>query len=170
MSAQPFRLERLAGHDRRDFDCGVESLNRYLQSQAGQDVRRRASTCFLAIEAATERIAGYYTLAATGVALTELPNAASRRLPRYPTIPAVLVGRLAVDTRFQGQKLGGALLFDAIKRTILSEIAVFAVVVDAKDDRAVSFYERYGFLRFNSLERKLFLPIGDALKHLAIEG
>jgi len=125
------------------------------------------SFCYVAVARVTERVAGYYTLAATGVALGDLPEKAAKRLPRYPMIPAVLIGRLAVDRRYQGRKLGGALLFDAIKRTVRSEVAAYAVVVDAKDDAAVTFYERFGFQRFEAMPRKMFLPIIEALKRLA---
>ena len=170
MTPPPFRIELLADHDRADFDCGADPLNGYFLTRVGQDTRRRVSFCYVAVENASNRVAGYYTLSATGVALTALPAKTTKRLPRYPTIPAVLIGRLAVDRRYQGHKLGGALLFDAIKRTISSGIAAFAVIVDAKDDTAVAFHERYGFQRFRDLERKLFLPISDALKRLALDG
>lgn len=123
--------------------------------------------CYVAVEKVSNQVAGYYTLSATGIALSALPSETAKRVPRYPLVPAVLIGRLAVDRRFRGRKLGGVLLFDAIRRTLRSEIAAFAVVVDAKDDAAVVFYERYGFQRFHDLERKLFLPISDALKRLA---
>ena len=170
MTPPPFRIELLADHDRADFDCGVDPLNEYFRTRVGQDTRRRVSFCYVAVENVSNRVAGYYTLSATGVALTALPPETTKRLPRYPTIPAVLIGRLAVDRRYQSRKLGGALLFDAIKRTIRSGIAAFAVIVDAKDDMAVAFYERYGFQRFGDLERRLFLPSSDALKRLARDG
>lgn len=160
----PFRIELLGQHDRRRFDCGVAALNDYLRTRASQDVRRRVSYCYVAIEEASGRVAGYYTLAACGIALGDLPESVIRRLPRYPTVPAVRIGRLAIDRNFQGRRLGGALLFDAIERTCKSGVAAFAVVVDAKDDRAVAFYEHYGFQRFEALKRTLFLPIGEALK------
>lgn len=166
MKAQPFRIERLADHDRTAFDCGVPALDQYLRTQAGADRRRRVSFCYLAIDNQTDRVAGYYTLSATGVPLTALPRATTKRLPRYPTVPAVLVGRLVVDRRDQGRKLGGVLLVDAIKRTVASGIAAFAIIVDAKDKRAAAFYERFGFQQFADHERRLFLPLSDTLKRL----
>jgi GNAT superfamily N-acetyltransferase len=107
----PFRVELLgSGHARDGFSCGVAALDHYLVRQAGQDVRRRVSACYVAVEVSSGKIAGYYTLAAGGVPLSDLPEALTKRLPRYPSVPVARVGRLAVDQAFHGQKLGGALL------------------------------------------------------------
>lgn len=161
-----FRVEVLGpGHARDDFSCGVESLDHYLARQATQDVRRRASACFVAVEARSDKVAGYYTLAAGGVPLTDLPESLTKRLPRYPSVPVARVGRLAVDRAFQGQKLGGALLADAAVRASRSEVAVFALVVDAKDDAAEAFYRHHGFERFGTQARQLIV----ALKRFALE-
>jgi ribosomal protein S18 acetylase RimI-like enzyme len=165
----PFRIERLAAHDRSGFDCGVPALNTYLQRQAGQDVRRRITACYLLIERSTDAIAGYYTLSAGSVLLADLPEPTAKKLPRYPTVPIVRIGRLAVDQRFRGQKLGAALLFDAIKRIAVSEIGAYAVVVDAKDDAAVSFYERHGFTAFASAPRVLYLSISEGVRRMAMQ-
>ena len=146
-----FRIEVLrTGHARDDFSCGVEALDQYFARQATQDVRRRASTCYVAAEASSGKVAGYYTLAAGGVPLTDLPGALTKRLPRYPSVPVARVGRLAVDRAFHGQKLGGALLADAAVRALRSEVAVFALVVDAKDDAAEAFYRHHGFESFGT--------------------
>jgi GNAT superfamily N-acetyltransferase len=162
----PFRVELLGtAHRRDDFACGVEALDRYLVQQATQDVRRRVSTCYVAVEAASGKVAGYYTLAAGGVALTDLPPALSKRLPRYPSVPVARVGRLAVDQSFHGQKLGGALLADAAVRATRSEVAVFALVVDAKDEAAEAFYLHHGFEPFDGRARQLIV----SLKHFAGE-
>ena len=100
-----FRLELLGpSHARDAFACGVEALDSYFARQASQDVRRRVSTCFVALDASSGKVAGYYTLAAGGVPLTDLPEALSKRLPRYPSVPVARVGRLAVDQAFHGQK------------------------------------------------------------------
>jgi ribosomal protein S18 acetylase RimI-like enzyme len=155
-----FRLEVLgAGHARDGFSCGVEALDAYFTRQATQDVRRRASTCFVAVEISTGKVAGYYTLAAGGVPLTDLPQALVKRLPRYPSVPVARLGRLAVDTAFQGHKLGGALLADAATRALRSEVAVFALVVDAKDDAAEAFYRHHGFERFGTKARQLIVSL-----------
>lgn len=165
MSA-PLRIELLADHNRGDFDCGSEPLNDYFRARVGQDTRRRVALCYVAIENDTEAIAGYYTLAACGIQLTDLPAALARKLPRYPTVPAVLIGRLAVDRRYQGKQLGGVLLIDAIDRTCRSGIAAFAVIVNAKDEKAVGFYRRYGFEPFLDQPRTLLLPLSKAVTDL----
>lgn len=141
-----FRVEVLGPeHRRSDFSCGNEALDRYLAHQAGQDVRRRVSVCYVAVDDASGRVAAYYTLAAGSVLLSGLPEDLARRLPRYPSVPIVRLGRLAVDRSFQGCKLGGSLLADAAVRALRSEIGVFALVVDAKDDAAAAFYRHHGF-------------------------
>jgi GNAT superfamily N-acetyltransferase len=162
-----FRLEVLgASHGRDGFACGVEALDVYFRRQVTQDVRRRASACYVAVEAKTDKVAGYYTLAAGGVPLTDLPEALTKRLPRYPSVPVARVGRLAVDKTFQGKKLGGALLADAAIRAMRSEVAVFALVVDAKDDAAEAFYLHHGFERYGAKGRQLIV----SLKHFAQQG
>ena len=106
-------------------------------------------------------IGGYYTLSATGVKLTELPADVTRKLPRYPLVPATLLGRLAVDQNYQGRGYGRFLLADALFRAVRSEIASFAVVVDAKDDAARKFYEGESFLSFPDRPLRLFRPMSD---------
>lgn len=162
-----FRLEQLdEAHDRTSFSCGEDVLDRYLKTQATQDIRRRIASCFIARDVESGLIAGYYTLAAAGIPTPEVPVELSRRLPRYPSLPAVRIGRLAVDSRFRGRGLGSALLADAVKRTMESPFAVFALLVDAKNDLAVTFYEKHGFVAFASRPRTLFLPIAAAQKLL----
>jgi ribosomal protein S18 acetylase RimI-like enzyme len=158
--AGTFRIEALAAsHDRAGFSCGVDALDAYFHQQVTQDVRRRATACYVAIDTVGAMLAGYYTLAAAGVALADLPAAIAKRLPRYPSVPVARLGRLAVARAYRGRKLGSALLWDAVQRSVRSEIAVFALVVDAKDDQAEAFYEHHGFLRFGSRSRQLFLPL-----------
>ena len=148
-----------AQHDRNSFDCGVEALNTYFARQAAQDVRRRTSACYAALDAKTAKLAGYYTLAAAGVPLTDLPELLTKQLPRYPSVPVAKVGRLAVDQAFHGKKLGGALLADAAVRAARSEVAVFALVVDAKDEAAEAFYLHHGFQRFGITARQLIVSL-----------
>lgn len=160
-----FRLAPLgAEHQRGSFHCGEETLDRYLQTQATQDIRRRIANCFVAVEAATGSLAAYYTIAATSIPLIDLPPKEAKRLPRYPTLPAVRIGRLAVDQNFQGRGLGGALLIDAARRSIHSPPAVYALLVDAKNDQAVVFYEKFGFRTFAGQPRTLFLSLATAEK------
>jgi GNAT superfamily N-acetyltransferase len=155
-----FIIEPLApSHDRTEFTCGVDALDRYFRQQAGQDLRRRATACFVAREIATDRIAGFYTLAAGGILLAEMPARLAKRLPRYPTVPVARLGRLAVALGYHGLKLGGALLWDAVDRASRSEVAVYALVVDAKDEQAESFYLHHGFVAFGKTSRTLILPL-----------
>jgi ribosomal protein S18 acetylase RimI-like enzyme len=157
-----FRLEVLgANHARDGFACGVEALDTYFARQATQDVRRRASACYVAVEAGTGKVAGYCTLAAGGVPLTDLSETLTQRLPRYPSVPVARVGRLAVDKAFHGRKLGGAMLADAAIRAMRSEVAVFALVVDAKDAAAEAFYRHHGFESFGSKARQLIVSLKD---------
>ena len=128
-------------------------------------MRRRIANCFV-VTPDSVIIAGYYTLAAASIPVLDLPVELKKRLPRYPVLPAALIGRLAVDRRFQGKGLGGALLFDAITRAVRAEPAIFSLIVDAKDDRPVAFCRRYGFTAFVSRRRSLFLPIATAAELL----
>jgi ribosomal protein S18 acetylase RimI-like enzyme len=152
-------------HDRSGFRCGVAALDRYLTQLATQDIRRRVSNCFVAVNA-NGKLAGYYTLAATAIPLLELSPEHAKRLPRYEAFPACLVGRLAVDENFRGRGLGSALLVDAVARTLRSEPAIFALIVDAKDDAAARFYRHHGFLRFASRPMTLYLPLAEAARRL----
>lgn len=158
MSSPPFRIRTLDPDvDRSAFNCGVEALNRYFQQQVTQDIRRRVAACFVAVTG-DDRIAGYYTLATASVLLTDLPQSLGKKLPRYPSVPTVRMGRLAIDLQFRGIGLGGALLADALERACHSEIAAFALMVDAKDEQAVRFYQRHGFIPLPDTTQTLFLP------------
>ena len=159
MSGTPFQVTALnATHNRAGFDCDSGPLNRYLREQVTQDVRRRVATCFVALSDAG-RIAGYYTLASANLFLSDLPASVGKKLPRYPTVPAVRMGRLAVDQAFKGHGLGGTLLADALDRVARSEIAAYALTVDAKDESAADFYRHHGFIALPEMSRTLFLPL-----------
>jgi ribosomal protein S18 acetylase RimI-like enzyme len=163
---QRFRIEALSSaHDRAGFSSSVEPLDRYLRELVTQDVKRRVSNCFVALDD-DGVIAGYYTFAATSLPLTELSPEETKRLPRCALLPAGLIGRLAVDQRFQDRHLGGALIMDAATRAARGDPAIFALIVDAKDDRAVAFYEHLQFRRFLSKPMSLFLPLATALQAL----
>ena len=159
-----FTVEPLgASHDRKAFTCGVAALDRYLHEQATQDIRRRVSNCFVAYDT-VGTVAAYYTFAATSFPLADLPLDETKRLPRYGVLPAGLIGRLAVDQRFRGRRLGSALVIDAARRAAGADPAIFALVVDAKDEAAAAFYEHLEFRRFVSRPMSLYLPIATALK------
>ena len=153
-----------AQHNRSDFECGVETLNRYLKQQASQDMRRRIAAPFVLVDLDIHRIAGYYTLAATSIHLAELPKEITKKLPKYPLVPATLLGRLAVDQRYQGQGVGSFLLIDALQRSFNSEIASMAVVVDALDDKAHAFYKHHQFMTFQEQSQRLYLPMTTIAK------
>lgn len=157
------RVLALSGQDRSDFSCGVKALDSYLMTQATQDIRRRVSNCFVAIDP-SDRIIGYYTFAAASIPLPDLPEDATRHLPRYAYAPAALIGRLAVDQRFQRQRLGETLVADALLRARESAPAIFALLVDAKDERAAAFYGRLGFRPLASRRLSFFLAIASAEK------
>ena len=169
MNSAPFRVEPLADqHQRASFRCGEAALDRYFHTQATQDIRRRIASCFVAVEQSSGLVAAFYTLSAASVALTDLPIAVTKRLPRYPSVPAVRIGRLAVDARFQDRGLGSALLMDAVARTIRNDIAAFALVVDSKSESATEFYRRFGFQPLADQPRSLFLPLATAQRDLKL--
>ena len=163
----PFRLEALAlHHDRKGFACGVEVLDQYFTARVTQDIRRRLTACYVCVDVATSQVAGYYTLAAAGIPLADMPESVVKRLPRYPSIPVARLGRLAVAQGYQGRRLGSAMLWDAVMRAARSEVAVFALVVDAKDAHAQAFYRYQGFAPFGHAPRQLFLPLKDAARSM----
>jgi ribosomal protein S18 acetylase RimI-like enzyme len=154
-------IEPLASHhDRAAFFRGESALDSYLQRQASQDIRRRVAQVFVALGDAPGKIAGHYSLSAASFEKGELPPILGKRLPHYP-VPAAIQGRLAVDRACQGRGLGETLVLDAIRRVVRASatLAVYAIVADAKNDRAMAFYERYGFRAFATEQRRLFLPL-----------
>jgi GNAT superfamily N-acetyltransferase len=162
MNSAPFVVVSLdATHDRTEFNSGSVPLDRYLREQVTQDIRRRVAACFVAL-AEGSRVAGYYTLASASLMLSDLPVDIGKKLPRYPTVPAVRMGRLAVDQAFKGQGLGGALLADALHRAARSEIGVYALMVNAKDETAAAFYRHHGFIALPDSPKTLFLPLATA--------
>ena len=160
--SSPYIIETLERrHVRRAFSCGQPDLDRYLKQQARQDAQRRVAATFVALERGQAVVVGYYSLSATGVSLRDLPPQVAARLPRYPLLPATLLGRLAVDRNHQGRKLGEFLLVDALQRSLAQsdEVGSMAVIVEAIDDRARSFYEHFQFIAFPDQPRRLFLPM-----------
>ena len=146
-------------HDRATFSCGVASLDRYLRQQAGQDMRKHVAVTFVLVEHGSAKIIGFYTLSATTISLRALPETFAGKLPRYPLVPAILLARLAVDRTRQGQGYGEFLLIDALGRCLnTQDIGWTAVVVDAKDESAALFYQRFHFIRFAPDSPRLFLP------------
>ena len=141
-------------------------LDVFLRKRAGQEQRKNFSTCYLAIHQATDAVAGFYTLSASSVKLDRLPEAVQKKLPRYNDVPVARMGRLAVDQDFTGQGLGAALVADALKRIVNSGIGCFAVVVDAKEERAVNFYRHLGFDSFQDKTDVLYLALATVKKSI----
>jgi len=162
-----FTVEPLSSkHDRAAFSCGNAELDAYLNKQAGQDARKRVAVPFV-ITPDHMVVAGFYTLSQHAIDLGEIPAGLARKLPKYPMVPVALLGRLAVSTQFRGQGLGRRLLLDALYRSLQSarQAASAAVIVDAKDAEALSFYRKYGFIELPRIERRFVLSMGtiDAL-------
>lgn len=158
----PYRIEPLTkDHERKNFSCGVEELDRYLHKQISQDQKRRIAAPFVLVEGTSREVAGYYTLSSSAVDLSAWPPELAKKLPRYPTVPVVLLGRLAVDQKRRGQKLGEFLLIDALSKALenTDKVGAVAVIVDAINDEAVSFYRHYDFQQFPEQPNKLLLPM-----------
>jgi predicted GNAT family N-acyltransferase len=161
-AATPYRIAPLSkSHDRSGFSCGSEPLDRYLQQQARQDADKRVAAPFVLVEPPANRVLGYYTLSASVITADELPDKLAKKLPRYPQLPVVLLGRLAVDQGCRGRGIGEFILMDALHRSLKSaaDIAAMAVVVDAKDVGAASFYQHFGFAQLQRRPGRLFLPM-----------
>ena len=161
MDLGSIRIQPLGtNHERGAFSCGVPGLDRYLREQAGQDARRRVAAPLVAT-ADGAKVLGFYTLSTTSIELTDVPAALAKKLPRYPRLPASLLGRLATDLSARGIGLGRVLLVDAISRAVRSEIASFAMMLDAKDEGAASFYAREGFIRLPGTPIRLVRRMDD---------
>lgn len=148
-------------HDRAAFSCGVEPLDHYFKQQAGQESHCHIANCFVAVSQTTNAIGGYYTLSATAVIFYSLPDTFKKNLPRYPEVPAALLGRLAVDLGHRGKRVGETLLLDAMRRTLQSGLAAAVLVVDPKDEQAARFYHRYGFLDIGPGRTRLYIPVSE---------
>jgi ribosomal protein S18 acetylase RimI-like enzyme len=163
-----FAIEALAkAHERADFTCGNDRIDTYFRETVSQDVKRKYATCFVAREIATHRVAGFYTLSSSNVPLTDVPETLAKKLPRYPTVPAVLIGWLGRHKDYAGQGLGEALLFDAIKTVATAPIGAHAIFADAIDDQAASFYAAFGFMPLSRRARTLYLPVATTLGLMA---
>jgi GNAT superfamily N-acetyltransferase len=158
--AAPFRVEPFARQPGyRDFSCGVAALDGYLATTASQHIEKGIAAVMVALDAETGGIVGFYTLSGYALQSDGLPDHLAKRLPR--SLPAFLLGKLAVATHAQGRGLGGALLTHALRRaaTLSREIGAAGVVVDAIDEAAVAFYARFGFVLLTDQPRRLFLPM-----------
>ena len=161
-------IEPLGKHNRAGFSCGDATLDEWFHRRAGQDEKRNVARIFVAID---DRfgIVGFYSLSTFTLSIVDLPPELAKSLPRYDAIPAALIGRLARDERVRSEGVGDLLLADAVRRTLgaAQSIAVFAIVVDAKDERAAAFYRAFGFEPFLSRPLRLYLPASDAVEAIS---
>jgi len=156
------RFEPLGAHNRAAFSCGTEILDRYIKKQASQDIKKKVAIVYVATPDG-RTIFGYYTLSQYSVQLDEIPFEIAKKFPKYPAVPATLLGRLARHSSTKGQGVGELLLLDAVYRAakMSEQVASAAIVTDAKDQRAVDFYKKYGFIELPKAERRLFLPMAS---------
>lgn len=154
---EPFDKQR---HDRTGFDCGVEALNDWLRTKLSQYEKRDLARTYVLVEEGQSTVKGYYALSNHTVVYEALPDELARGLPRID-VPVALIGRLAVDSSVHGQGLGEFLLLDALRRAeyLASKIGIQAVEVDAINESARRFYQKYGFLSLADDPRHLFLPM-----------
>lgn len=168
----PPRIEQLSGsHAITGFSCGVQDLDDYLHKYAAQNHARHISTVYIAVDrsiapdAISIPVLGYYTLSNLSISRDELPAKVAKRLPAYP-IPAILLGRLAVEKTLQGQRLGKFLLFDSFEKVVQSstQVAAFALVVDAMFVHLVPWYKQFGFQECTKTPRRLFISVNTLVK------
>ncbi len=159
-SSFPYAFEPLGDHDRTAFSCGVPELDNYLLHQAGQDAKRKVAAPFVMVDSASQVI-GYYTLSAYGIRPAELPPELAKRLPKYPLLPATLLGRLAVNKAHQAHKLGQVLLMDALQRSWknTAEVGSVGVVAEAMNEAAHKFYLHHEFIPLAEHPQKLFISM-----------
>jgi GNAT superfamily N-acetyltransferase len=160
------RLER--SHERGSFACGKPTLDEFIRRLVSQYEKRNLGRSYVAVRPGDRQVIGYYTLAAGAIAFQNLPSSAAKKLPKHP-VPVILLARLAVDQSARGQGLGEALLIDALDRCLglADQVGLHAVEVDAIDQAARAFYEKYGFVPLPDSPLHLFLPLGtirDSLK------
>lgn len=158
---EAINIERLSKkHDRKIFDCGEIRLNEYIRTQASQDVKKDMSAVYVAVADTNPlEVIGFYTLSATHIIFSALPNEIAKSLPRYPEVPAYRIGRFAVDKSQQKKGLGKFLLMDALYKCSRQEVPAIGVIVDAKNEQACSFYLKYKFIQLPEQPLKLFMPI-----------
>jgi len=164
MSGYSIEVLDVAKHRRMEFQCESPELTEFLKTRARKEMLARASACFVLVPLSDPgKIAGFYTLSATTILLSEIPSELTKLFPRYPALPATLLGRLARDVSFRGLGLGDYLLTDALRKAIQNTVVIgsVAVVTDPKDEKAASFYTQYGFRSFGGSWRQLMLPMTE---------
>ena len=163
-----FHSEALAKHGRAAFSSGNPRIDSYFRQTVLLDVKRGYAACYVLVETASSRVAGFYTLSSRSIPLTGLPEDVARKLPRYPSIPAVLIGWLGRDLQFHGQHVGALLLADAINRLAAAPVGIHAICADAIDDAAADFFRAHQFQAFASRANGFYLPLNTALSLVAM--
>jgi len=153
-------------HNKAEFNCGIDVLNEYLKIQASQDMKKNVAVSYVLTTEESNRVLGYYTLSSIGIMAGELPQDIIKKLPRYPILPGILIGRLARDNDCRRQEIGLYLLIDALKRSlgISTQLGSVAVIVDAKNEKVKAFYKSFGLIEFPDNNRRLFIPMGTIKK------
>jgi GNAT superfamily N-acetyltransferase len=150
-------------HDCAAFESGVDGLDRYLKTRASHDIRKRLASCWVMTDGSDQAIA-FYSLTTKMIALSDLPPELAKQHPRFPSVPATLLGRLAVDHRFRGRGLGELMLIDAFARTLGCDITTYALVAEADNATAASFYRAYHFQPLRRTERHFFMSMTEIAK------
>lgn len=148
-----------SSHNRKNFSCGIASLDHYIKTQVTQDIKRKLAACFVVADE-NHDVKGYYTLSSASIPMEDAPGSIKSKMPRgYTDLPVTLLGRLAVDHKSKEQRLGELLLMDALKRSydLSGTISSHAIVVDPIDQQAVTFYKKYGFIPLES--EKMFITM-----------
>lgn len=158
-----FVSEALAKHERAAFTSGHERIDRYFRQEVSQDVKRSYAACYVLVERSSSKLAGFYTLSAHSIPLSDVPADMAKKLPRYPSVPVVLIGWLGRDEAFRGTGIGSLLLYDAIRRMVRTPVGVYAICADAIDESATAFYRKHLFQPLLSRPQTLFLPMKTAV-------
>jgi predicted GNAT family N-acyltransferase len=156
-------------HNKSIFTCSIDAIDQYLKTQASQDMKKNVAVTYVLTSQDSKQVLGFYTLSSIGIFSGELSEEVIKKLPRYPVLPGILLGRLAVDKNFHGQKIGLYLLMDALKRslTVSAQIGIVAVIVGAKNEMVKAFYKHYGFIELLDNTYRLFLPL-STIKQLSL--
>ena len=162
-----FVSEALAKHERADFLSGNDRVDLYFRETVSQDVKRKYAACYVLIERSTGKVAGFYPLSAHSIPLNDVAPELAKKLPRYPSVPVVLIGWMGRDLAFRGAGVGSLLLYDAISRVAKAPVGAYAIcadaVADAIDELAAAFYRDHQFQPLVSRPQSLFLPMKTAL-------
>ena len=162
---EPFRSD----HDRSGFSCGVASLDDYIRYRVSQYEQRRFGKTFVGVTPGANAISGYYSIVAGSIPFESMPDGLGRKLPRHP-VPVVLIARLAVDKESQGQLLGEKLLLDSFRRAVIlsGNLGIHAVLVEAINDKAASFYRKYGFVELKDQPHRLIILLSNIVARNSI--